>query len=255
MGFLNFKISSSNKTLTLQSKSTEADEVDIRIPQKDTVLGASSNNLSVSSPASRSPSLKKTPTTPVLTEREIDKVFDTIKVIEDPDEKSQSSNSKPPKEKKCLVSFGEANKFANINVRGSVEEAIQLCKQIFNIDESTSVRLDVYDPKVEVYVVADSMKQIKSCKEKLSSKPIKLRMELNKPLISFEEQMGWIEMKLLGSGAFGEVKMVYDKIHSKTMAVKKIHVSKGVSTNSLQYENDQNFSKKNTRKKLKRKFR
>ena len=227
---LNFiNISSSNKTLTLQSKSAEADEVDIRIPQRDTVLGGSSNNLSGSSPSARSPSLKKqTPTTPILTEREIEKVFDTIKIIDDPDEKSQSSN-KPPKEKKCLVSFGEANKFANINMRGSVEDAMQICKQIFNIDESTSVRLDVYDPKVEVYVVAETMNQIKSCKEKLSSKPIKLRLELNKPLVSFEEQMGWIEMKLLGSGAFGEVKMVYDKIHSKTMAVKKIHVSKGVS--------------------------
>lgn len=178
-----------------------------------------------STPHQQFPSSVKTPTTPI-SEEDVERVLDTVKVIDEPEE---ASSVKAPKELECLVAYKDMNRITKINLRGTLDDAINKCKSIYKIDQNTNVRLDVLDPRVDEYIVAESVDHIKKCKQKLSAKPVKLRLEENKQAtVSFEDQMGWIEMKVLGSGAFGEVKMVYDRIHSKTFAVKKIHFSKAV---------------------------
>ncbi|KAF0980228.1 hypothetical protein FDP41_013442 [Naegleria fowleri] len=228
-----FHISSKDKTIMVQSTSNDADDVDIRVfdpefkvPSSSTITSPSltspgggnstshmghvvmnsnighngvhpnhhqqqqgsttihSPGSAGSTPHQQFPSSVKTPTTPI-SEEDVERVLDTVKVIDEPEEASSVKSTK------------------GIGV------------------------LDVLDPRVDEYIVAESVDHIKKCKQKLSAKPVKLRLEENKQAtVSFEDQMGWIEMKVLGSGAFGEVKMVYDRIHSKTFAVKKIHFSK-----------------------------
>jgi len=213
------KLSSTEKSVTLESKSGDPEDIDIRIHSPS----------EFKLPLGDLKTLTGTPNTPPLTERDIEGVFDTVKVVEEEDEKE---GVQKPKEIDCMVSFNGMNKITKINIRGTKEQTEQTCREVFDLDDSVTTRLDVYDPRVEDYVVADSMDHINHCKIKLAKIPYKLRLEASK-ITTFEEQMGWIEMKVLGSGAFGEVKMVYDRNRGKTLAIKKMHVNKGVSFRSL----------------------
>ncbi|KAG2391782.1 hypothetical protein C9374_013267 [Naegleria lovaniensis] len=151
------------------------------------------------------PSSGKSPPTPI-SEEDVERVLDTIRVIDEPEEASV----KAPKELECLVAYKDMNRITKINLRGTLDDAINKCKSIYKIDQNTNVRLDVLDPRVDEYIVAESVDHIKKCKQKLSAKPVKLRLEENKQAtVSFEDQMGWIEMKVLGQELL------------------KIHVSKG----------------------------
>ena len=204
-------ISSSNKTITLQSTSTDVEDISIKgvsspefklpgtsgssINSPHTPHGTTFSTLSHHDTLKSSGSGGNTPTTntptasiprTTITERDIEKALDDVKIIEEPEEE------KVPKEIECVVSFQSMNKIIKLNSRGSLEDATSICKRTLSVDEFSTVRLDVFDPRIEEFVVLESMDHLKKCKPKLSTKLIKLRLEVNKTNTSFEDQMGWV---------------------------------------------------------------